>query len=169
MTLNLGFFGTSNPLQGGQLQEYGPAQSEAAAVSASVYGSRTLQGLTSLQFELDSDALAVAQWYGNIYSFPIPRVQQMQLDSWAAGGNNIPKMLGLRLYDRVTVLYNGATPQAPFIQDSLVESITHNVDMDNGPTWNVQLALSPYEILLSPTILGTWQFGTAASVAVLTL
>jgi hypothetical protein len=137
------------------------------ALSASVYGDRTLQGLTSLQFEYDSIALAVAQNYGRWYGFPIMRIESMTLNSYADGGVNMPQILGRGLYDRVTVEYQGQVSGPKFSQDSVIESISHSVTISSGPVWSNVFALSPYEILLEPTILGTFAFG--ASGPVLTL
>jgi hypothetical protein len=153
----------------GLLQEWGPTQSAAAATSASVYGTRTLQGLTSLQFQYDADALAVAQNYSKWYNFPLVRVSQIALSSTASGGNNLPQMLGRGLYDRVTIKYQGQTGSTQFVQDALIESITHNIDITNGPTWTTVWALSPYEIIMTPIIFDTWRFGSPASSGVLTL
>ena len=136
---------------GSILQVWGPVQSSVAAQSASVYGARTLQGLTSLLQEYDSDALALAQNYLAWYSNPIPRVNQMVVNSYTNGGVNLPKMLGLGIYDRITVVYYGQTPNSPFQQDSLIEQISHDVTME-GPSWNTKWGLSPYEILLNPII-----------------
>lgn len=147
--LNSNFFAgeVGNP-SGAVLQEWGPVQSSDAAFSATLYGERTLQGLTSLQMANDSDALAIAQNYGAWYNFPVIRVTQMTLNSQGSGGSMIPQMLQRRLYDRITVQYQGQTPSEPFGQDALIEQITHTIQMDNGPTWVTSLALSPYEILL---------------------
>ena len=164
--------GTANGVvntSGGQLEEWGPAQSGAMATSASVYGDRTLQGLTSLQFEYDSDALAVAQNYAAWYGFPVMRIESMKLNSYADGGVNIPQILGRGLYDRVTVQYQGQVAGPQFEQESLIESISHSVTISSGPVWSATLELSPYEILLAPTVLGTWAFGGTAAQGVLTL
>lgn len=152
----------------GVLQEWGPPESEQAAVSASVYGQRTLQGLTSLQMAFDSDALAIAQNYGEWFNFPIERVTQITLQSYSSAGNNLSPMLARGLYDRITVRYLGQTQGPAFEQDSLIEQITHTVNMDD-PSWDTTWALSPYEILMEPTVLGIWEFGSPASVGVLTL
>jgi hypothetical protein len=137
------------------------------ALSASVYGDRTLQGLTSLQFEYDTDALYTAENYGRWYGQPIMRIESMTLNSYADGGVNMPQILGRGLYDRVTVEYQGQVAGPNFQQDSLLESISHSVTISSGPVWGATFALSPYEILLEPTILGTFAFG--ASGPVLTL
>lgn len=154
---------------GGQLQEAGPAQFASAATSASIYGSRTLQGLTSLLMEYDGDALAIAENYLQWFQDPIFRVQQIKLNSYANGGNNIPQMLERGILDRITVQYQGQVQGPQFSQDSLIESISHSVDIANGPVWSTTFSCSPYEILLEPTYLGVWTFGSAASVGVLTL
>ena len=139
---------------GSQLQVWGPAQSATMAAAASVTGSRTLQGLTSLQMQRDSDALAIAQQYANWYHAPIQRVTAMMTESYSNYGNTIPKMLGLGLYDRITTQYQGQTAGSQFSQDSLIEQISHRVDMASGPLWSTTWALSPYEILDTPFIFG---------------
>ena len=151
----------------GILQEWGPAQSPQAALSASIYGQRTLQGLTALQFAYNSDALALAQNYGEWYNFPLQRVTSIQISSRAETGFGLPQMLGRGLYDQITVQYQGQTAGPQFSQNSLIEQIQHNVVYDGGPTWNTQWALSPYEILLTPFIFGNSaqsQLAGAASV-----
>ena len=154
---------------GGQLEEWGPSQSALMAQSASTYGDRTLQGLTSLQFEYDSDALAVAQNYGVWYRDPIMRIETMTLNSYSDNGVNIPQILGRGLYDRITVQYQGQVAGPQFSQESLIESISHSVTISSGPVWASTLALSPYEILMAPTILGTFTFGGTSANGVLTL
>jgi hypothetical protein len=151
---------------GAQLQEWSGVQSPALASSASVYGSRTLQGLTSLQMNDDPTALAIAQNYGVWYGLPLRRVVQLALNSQGGGGINIPQMLARGIYDRITVGYNGQTPSTPFQQDALIESISHVVDLSQ-PTWTTTWATSPYEILMTPFIFGNnaqSQLGGAASV-----
>jgi len=154
---------------GGQLEEWGPAQSTAMASSASAYGDRTLQGLTSLQFEYDSDSLSTAQNYGTWYSAPIMRIESMTLNSYSDNGVNIPQMLGRGLYDRVTVQYQGQVAGPQFSQDSVLESISHSVTISGGPVWATTVELSPYEILMKATYLGSFVFGGTAADGVLTL
>jgi len=152
---------------GAQLQQASPARFPLAAQSASVYGSRTLQGLTSLQFENDSDALAVAENYLQWYATPVRRVTSIMINSWGNNGNNIPQMLQRGLYDRITCEYQGQTPGPQFSQDSLLESIAHSVNIANGPTWATTWQTSPYEILMTPFIFGSAaqsQLAGAASV-----
>jgi hypothetical protein len=151
---------------GSQLQEWGPSQSAAMAAAASVSGERTLQGLTSLQMEYDSDALAIGQTYGNWYSTPRRRVTALTTDSYGNRGNNIPQMLGRGLYDRMTIQYQGQTPGPQFSQDSLIESIAHNINIDNGPIWTTTWQMSPYEILQTAFIFGVTSQLSGASVSV---
>ena len=124
------------------LQSGGPSgaqlQEAISYQSASVYGSRTLQGLTSLQQQNDSDALAIAQNYLEWYQNPIARVTSLTLSSQGNAGANLPLMLGLGIMDRLTVQYQGQTPSSQFSQDSLIEQITHTIDMAQ-PTWTTQL------------------------------
>ncbi len=155
--------------QGAVLQEWGPVQSATMAAAASVYGARTLQGLTSLQFEYDSDALAVSTQYGSWYSMPVRRVTSMTIESYGSGGATIPQLLGRGLYDRLTISYTGQSPGTTFSADSLIESIAHNVNIANGPIWSTTFQTSPYEIILEPTLIGSWTFGTPASQSSLTL
>jgi hypothetical protein len=148
-------------------QTWGPSQSTAASVSAALYGPRTLQGQTSLKQQYDVDALATAQNYIKWYVNTINRVQQVTLKSQSADGNNLNIMLPLGLWDRITVTYAGQTPGTTFSQDSLIEGISHTVDLQ-GPTWSTTWNLSPYELAMKPTILDTYVFG-GGSGAVLTL
>lgn len=142
----------------GQLQEWGPDQSTSMATSASIYGARTLQGLTSLQFENDSDVLAVAQNYAQWYGYPIIRVQAITCNSFANGGANLPQMLARNLYDCITVQYEGQVVGPQFSQEALIESVTDDVNLAN-PSWQTTWALSPYELLMEPMCLGEWTFG----------
>lgn len=139
---------TSEQIEVGVLQDWGPADSALAAYSASVYGNRTLQGLTALQFAHDSDALALAQTLVSWYALPLARVTQMTINAQGNGGANIPQMLQRTLYDRLSIVYNGQTPGTPFSQESVIEQITHTVDM-SVPSWSTTYAMSPYEILLN--------------------
>lgn len=137
--------------------------------SASVYGHRTLQGLTSLQMQYDGDALAIAEQYLNWYAFPIQRVTTLMTDSYGNQGQNIPQQLQRGLYDRLTIQYQGQTPGPQFSQDSLIEGISHDINIANGPIWTTTWQMSPYEILLKPMIFNNWTFGTPSTTAVMTL
>lgn len=138
---------TSYQIEVGVMQQWGPANSALAAYSASVYGNRTLQGLTALQFAYDTDALYMTQLYVATFAIPIQRVTQMTINAQGNGGANISQMLQRGLWDRLTIEYTGQTPGPTFSQDSLIESITDNVDM-SIPSWSTQYSMSPYEILL---------------------
>ena len=139
----------------GVLQEWGPAQSSVASVSTVQYGPRTMQGLTSLQQQNDTDALALAQNYLKWYQLPIQRVEQIVQSSAGQNGVNIPNQLGLGLINRVTIQYQGQTPGPIFSQDSVIESIAHSITIENGPDWETTWQLSPYEILLTPLVFGS--------------
>jgi hypothetical protein len=152
---------------GAALQEWGPAQSTAAATSASVNGPRTLQGLTSLKQQNDIDALSLAQNYAKWHNNPINRVAQVILNSYVGGGLNIPQQLQRTLMDRITVQYKGQTPSTLFSQQALIESITDTIVIDGGPYWKTTWALDPYEILMTPTILGSYVFGSGNGVLTL--
>lgn len=149
---------------GAQLQEWGPSQSSAAAYSASVYGPRTMQGLTSLKQEFDVDALAMAQNNLSWYATPRNRITQIAVNSQANNGNNLPQMLGRGPLDQITVSYQGQTPGTTFVQNSLIEQISDVVDMAN-PTWQTTWQLSPYELGFTPTVLGSFKFGATAGQA----
>ena len=133
--------------------------------SASVYGNRTLQGLTALQFAHDSDALALAQNYIEWYALPLLRVTQMTINAQGNGGANISQMLQRGLYDLLQIEYTGQTPGPTFVQKSLIEQISHTVDM-SIPEWNTTFAMSPYEVLMDPFVIGT---STVDGPSVLTL
>lgn len=150
----------------GVLQEWGPYQSAAASLSAQLYGARTMQGLTSLQQQNDTDVLALAQQYLAWYNLPLRRVQQLVQSSAGNNGANIVPILSAGLIDRVTVQYQGQTPGPVFTQDSVIESIQHTITIDNGPDWTTTWALSPYEILSTPLVFGSsgMYFGGSASV-----
>ena len=151
-----------------------------ALLSGNQYGVRTLQGLTNLLFVNDSDALAVAQQYLVWYAAGLQRAPLITIQNTSAQGANIPQMLGRNIYDRLTIQYQGQTAGAAFSQDSLIESIEHDVDVSTG-IWATSFAQSPYEIskvqisaggqgnapvgqLTSvnavPIVFGTWTFGT---------
>jgi len=144
---------TANGQVAGVLQEWGPNQSTAASVSAQKYGPRTLQGMTSLQMLYDTDALAIAQNYAKWYNEPIVRVTQIVVSSAFDGGSEVPAMMNLNLMDPVAVQYNGQTSSTQFYSTYVIEQITHDITMDNGPEWKTTWALSPYEILMRPITL----------------
>ena len=166
------------------IQVFSQVQDARMAVSASQFGDRTLQGLTSLLFLYDSDALCVAEWYGIIYAAAQVRPSAFTLDQTFNLGANLPQMLGRTLYDRITVEYQGLTgapgfsPSSQFSGDVLIESIEHDVDFGtsgDGPWWRTTFVGSPSEIhsvsgssapltvsTLAPLVLGTSTFGGGA-------
>jgi hypothetical protein len=166
------------------IQVFSQVQDARMAVSASQFGDRTLQGLTSLLFLYDSDALCVAEWYGVIYATAQVRPSAFTLDQTFNGGANLPQMLGRTLYDRITVEYQGLTgapgfsPGSQFSGDVLIESIEHDVDFGtsgDGPWWRTTFVGSPSEVhlvsgatppltvsTLAPLVLGTSTFGGGA-------
>ena len=146
--------------EGAAMQEWDATNSSVAAASRTAYGPRTLQGHTSLKMESDTDALSIAQNYAAWYNMPIQRVESLDVHSYSNGGANIPQMLQRGLLDRITVTYNGQQGGSAFSQESVIESITDQIDFA-GPTWTTTWALSPYEILLTPIILDTYKFGAA--------
>lgn len=144
--------------------------------SAAKYGDRTLQGLTSLLFLYDSDALLVAEWYGIIYCEAVVRPDAVTLDNTFNLGKNFEQILGRTLWDQITLEYTGLAGNPLFsagsmyIGNVLVESINHEVDFDQ-PTWEATYSFSPYEIsnvypgtsvpaLAEPIELGVWTFGS---------
>lgn len=147
---------------GSTLQEWGPAQSAAATASMNIYGERTLQGLTGLLQLFDSDALAMAQNYLSWYKDLHVRIDSIQFDNVATVGGvlgyNLPQALGRVLMERVTISYTGQTNSSTLSGDFLVESIAQMIDFTQGK-WTTTWSLSPYEILLSPILLGTSLFG----------
>jgi hypothetical protein len=155
-------------LKGAQIQEVGPSTSSIAATSASVSGARTLQGMTSLQMRWDLDALAIAQNYLNWYETSRIRVGEMTLHSYSSAGSVIPQMLGRGLMDRITVQYYGGGGGTALNQDYLIEGISDDFTMEEM-SWTTKFALSPYELTMKATYIGTWTFGTPSSSAVLTL
>jgi len=146
---------------GALMQETNAFNNALASVSSQAYGTRTLQGQTSLLQYYDYDALATAQNYLAWYWKAQIRVESLKVKAQANQGNNIPQMLGRGLMDQITVDYTGQTPGTTFTQDSVIESIEDYVDL-SGPTWETTWQLSPYEILLYPTILGTFTFGVTS-------
>ena len=150
-----------------------------ATLSSNQYGVRTLQGLTNLLFLRDSDALAVAQQYLRWYAAGIQRAPSISIQNTANQGVNIPQMLDRTLYDRITLQYQGQTAGGQFTQESIIESISHDVDVLTG-IWRTDFACSPYEISLvqistggpgvppsgsltsinaAPMVLGVFKFG----------
>lgn len=121
----------------------GVNQQATNVTNAKKYGWRSLTGFTGLLQQDDNDVLALCQWLLAHYGTPISRVRQMAMDNTSQAGANFPQMLGRKLMDRVTVDWlplDGTTVH--FIQDSLVESIQHDVTQDS---WKTTWGLSPAE------------------------
>jgi hypothetical protein len=174
---------------GNPIQVFSQVQDARMAVSASQFGDRTLQGLTSLLFLYDSDALLVAEWYGVIYAAAQVRPSAFTLDQTFNLGANLPQMLGRTLYDQITVEYQGMagspafSPGSEYTGNVLIESIEHDVDFGtsgDGPWWRTTLVTSPFELAhvsgssapltvsaTVPIVLGSWQFGSATGVLTL--
>ena len=101
------------------------------------------------------------------------RAPQITIQNTYSLGANLPQILGRTIYDRITVQYEGQTAGSTFAQDSLIESIEHDVDISTG-IWAATFAQSPYEISLVqltngaltsintvPIELGVWKFGSS--------
>lgn len=144
---------------GAALQVWGAKQSPTASVNAQTYGDRTLQGLTSLMQDLNTDALALAQNYLYWYENPQIRLSSISIHSYVNQGAAIPFQLGLGLIDLVEVVYAPQTSGDTFSQYYVIESISQTADVSAGPVLTTTYQLSPYEILLTPTILGSFIFG----------
>lgn len=107
------------------------------------YGKRTLQR-TGLMFASDGDALGQAIQLFLRYSTPQKRVDGVTIMGQGGGLGNIPYMLGLGLWDRVTFQRQGSR-ESPFTADMLIEHREFNWSADPGEfscTW----ILSPYEV-----------------------
>ena len=135
----------------------GVTQNAPNADSISAFGSRTLQGYTSLLQTTDVEALALSQWLVTHYNTPIPRVRQMKQNSNTTNPSSLPQMLGRKLLDRITVIWQPLDGTAsPLTQDSLIESIQHDFGPDLWTTtWGLSVAETQGYFTLNDATLGT--------------
>lgn len=110
--------------------------------AASVFGSSTLQQ-SGILLANQTDITFLANLLLARYQYPIPQVASLTLSS--ADTVNLPQMLGRGLWDRVTV-DRGGPGEVPFTQDSVIEEITHSIDVTT-PVWTTTYSLSPYELI----------------------
>ena len=124
-------------------RQNGVLQQSTNQAAAALYGYRTLTGFTGLLSTSDGEVLSLTQWLLAHYDYPLPRVRQLVLDSLSGKGANFPQMLGRKLLDRITLEWtplDGA--DAMFDQDSLIESVQHDVTPEY---WKTTWGLSPAE------------------------
>jgi hypothetical protein len=110
--------------------------------SAAAFGSRTLQQ-SGILLNSQSDITFLANLLLARYQYPIPQVSSVMLSS--ADISNLPQILGRRLWDRVTIERAGPG-EIPFVQDSVIEQITHSIDVTT-PSWSTTFTTSPYELI----------------------
>lgn len=127
---------------GASVNPSGALQLYEDVVSQAQYGQRTYPSLTGLLMTSDAEALELAQWVGTHYSNPMPRVRSIRMNNAPNGGVNLPQMLGRGMWDRITVIHHGLQGGTPFVQDSIIEGISHSV---TPATWTTTFALSPAE------------------------
>ena len=141
--------------QGGVLQR----SQDASSIRA--YQKRTLTGYTSGLQTSDNEVLDLTQWLVAHYGVPITRVRSISLDNTADAGANLPQMLGRTLLDRITISWqpiDGTT--VPFDQDSLIESITHNVTQSKWvTTWQLSPAEAQSYLILNDPVYGKLSAG----------
>src|ERR1017187_4333443 len=127
--------GTTTP----QLEE---AQSSASVVGA--LSPRVLQRSGTL-FANQLDAQTLAKFLLARYDAPVPRVGSMVMNN--ADDANLDTMLGLDLWDRLTVQRQGPG-ESPFNQDSLMIQVQQEL---TAPTqeWKTTFVTSPYELIYS--------------------
>ena len=120
-------------------------------------GSRTLQGYSSMLQTTDTEAASLSQWLMAHYGMPVPRVRQMKLDSTTTNPSSLPQMLGRKLWDRITVIWQPIDGTgSPFDQDSLIESIEHSFGPDLWTTtWGLSVAETQAYFTLNSASLGT--------------
>lgn len=112
------------------------------------WGQATLSRSTTASGE--EAAYRTAEYLGQVYATPLPRVQTLNLSSLTNNGANLDAMLGANLQDRVTVKRTPINPSAAGITntDMLVESINHDFTADPG-RWVTSVTLDPYPIRFS--------------------
>ncbi len=111
--------------------------------NATKYGWRSLTGFTGMLQESDTEVLALCQWLLAHYDAPLTRVRSIAMDNTYGQGANLPAMLGRTFLDRVTVDWLPMDGTAThFTQDSLIESIQHEVTQGY---WRTTWGLSPAE------------------------
>ena len=105
----------------------------------------------------DLEAASLSQWLVAHYGLPVARVRQMKLDSTASNPSSLPQMLGRKLLDRITVIWQPIDGTAsPFTQDSLIESIQHDFTAALWTTtWGLSVAETQAYFTLNSASLGT--------------
>jgi hypothetical protein len=100
--------------------------------------------LSGLLFDQDFYSAALAQWITYLYAWPLPRVSGVTLSSKTNAGVDLPIMLGLNLWDSITLQRQG--PGETQVSTMMViESIAHTWDATK-PEWTTTLVLSPFEV-----------------------
>ena len=143
------------PTRGGRGHSEGRPELQTAQARLPL--SRTLQGYTSMLQTSDVEALALSQWLVAHYATPIPRVRQMKLNSNTTTPSTLPQMLGRKLLDRITVIWQPLDGSASaFTQDSLIETIQHDFGPDLWTTtWGLSVAETQTYFTLNDATFGT--------------
>ena len=126
----------------------GTAQTYTNTANIARYGQSTLTKSTNGTTNLA--AYQTANYLGNVFASPLPRVANVQLRSETANGANLDIMLGANLQDRITIRRNPINPSAAGVlsTDMVVESINHEFTADPGQ-WHTNFVLDPYPIRFS--------------------
>lgn len=119
----------------------GQIETSTDAASQTAFGPRTYE-LSGLLFDQDLYSTALAQWITYLYAWPLPRVGAITLSSTTNAGGMLPLMLGLNLWDSITVQRQGPGEAQTSIF-CCIESIAHTWD---GSKWTTKLVLSPFEV-----------------------
>ena len=135
---------TGSSATGSQSVTTGLLQEYADAASQIVYGARTLVGWTSLLFENDSDAYALATEIVARHGVPILRIEAIAVDNLADEGNNLTAILGMFLGWQFTVDRQTADSGLNYTGSHLVEQITHKIELDK---WTTTFVGDPYPLV----------------------
>lgn len=130
--------------------------------SQTQYGKRTYPNSPTLLTVTDAEALEFAQYIGGRYSTPVARVRTVQLSSNAGPsgtpGVNLPAMLGLSLWERVTIISHGLVGGTALTQIGIIEGVQHSFKADPGE-WRTIFQLSPADttswFILNDAVYGT--------------
>lgn len=105
------------------------------------YGTRVLTGYTGMYFATVAQAQRLATYLLTHYATPLTRVRQITADSVATAGHNLPQMLGRKLLDAITVIWQPVDGTAsPFTQTSQIQKINHTVTKTK---WTTTWSLTP--------------------------
>lgn len=121
------------------------------------YGPRQ-DDISGVLYTADAYSLSLATWYATIYGTPQQRVTGVTTSlygtdgSASVGGTYVAGLLGLTFLQRVTVRKKTLDGGTAYQQDACVEAITETVTGGPGAKWELNFALSPYDLAGQSTV-----------------